>query len=381
MIVRDSKHFRTYLQVTSAYSEGDTTIHDARWFKEYRDPRVIDNTNGEVVPYSKQMNWDGSGNPMPEERKASEIYHFGGSDRSPYGIPRWASAIGSVLGARSGELVNLHTIQSNGVPSMMVTVSNGRLTEGTINRIQKYVDEHAKGSADYSTFLILEGEGDIAGDETNQVKISVTPMADAQVREMLFGTYIATNEARIMKAFRLSSIYLGDVAAFNKSTADVSRRLVEEQVFAPERDEDDWFFNDVLLAEWGVKHWRFVTNTPNITDNKDLIAMLVSAERTGGVTPRIARGIMAEVYPRLLESGDAKDPVGVELDTPFSLQIAKAVQSQANVVEPNQTGPPVMPPMDPSDAFKRLEKALFGVDELLEAEVRRYLTMSEDDAE
>jgi len=257
----------------------------------------------------------------------------------------------SVIGTRSGDTTNIHTIQNNGIPSLMMTVSNGRLTAGTIKRITDYVDNHVKGNANFSTVLLVEGESEYEGDESNQVKIDVHPLEGSQIRDMLFGDYIKSNEERVLQSFRLPPIYLGLAGGYNKSTAELSRRLADEQVFAPERDEEDWFFNNVLFAEWGVEHWMFVTNTPNVTDNKDLILMLTAAERTGGVTPRISRTIVEEVFPKLGEDVRTFKPPtegGIDPDVPYSIQVAERIKNQALGGEINQQVAPVMPPANPT---------------------------------
>jgi PBSX family phage portal protein len=382
--IPDAKRFRRFVEAISGtspnLSSNAVEEYSYRYYKEYGDPRVLDNESGEYVDKEKQDDFDGEGNEMPDSRKASEVYHFGDSDRSPYGIPGWISALASVLGTRSGELVNLHTLENNGVPSMVVTVSNGRLTEDTIERIQQFVDNHVKGNANYSTFLVMEGEGDIEGDETNHVKINITPLADTQVRDMLFGEYIEKNERRVAQAFRIAPIYLGAVGQYNKATADISRRLTDEQVFAPERDEDDWWFNTVLFSEWEIKYHKFITNTPNITDSRDLIAMGTALERTGAMTPRIGREIAREVFPKLAqflafgEKGkDTLDP-----DMPFSLTMAERIKNQALPTEVGQQVAPVMPAAEPDSvmaAYKMLLKQIDGLEEAAEAELNRYLAM------
>jgi len=347
-----SSRFRRYVQaVQSSTLDSAKADNRVRYFKEYGDPRIIDNLTGRVVTEEQAASFEDTEEPMPEYRKASEVYHFGTSDRSVYGIPRWVSAIMSVIGTRSGDTTNIHTIQNNGIPSLMMTVSNGRLTAGTIKRITDYVDNHVKGNANFSTVLLVEGESEYEGDESNQVKIDVHPLEGSQIRDMLFGDYIKSNEERVLQSFRLPPIYLGLAGGYNKSTAELSRRLADEQVFAPERDEEDWFFNNVLFAEWGVEHWMFVTNTPNVTDNKDLILMLTAAERTGGVTPRISRTIVEEVFPKLGEDVRTFKPPtegGIDPDVPYSIQVAERIKNQALGGEINQQVAPVMPPANPT---------------------------------
>lgn len=381
-----AKRFRRYVEAisysdepTSGESTSSTLKIKHRFYKEYGDPRVVDNQTGEYVSEKDQEKFGDTGKPMPESRKASEIIHFGDSDRSPYGVPRWASAIVSALGGRSAELVNLYTLQNHGIPSMVVTVSNGRLTESTVKRIQEFVDNHVKGDANYSTFLVLEGEGEFDGDESNPTKIQITPLADTQIRDMLFGDYLANNEARIDKSFRLPPIYSGQVGQYNRATADISRRLADEQVFAPERDEEDWWFNNVLFVDWRVKYHKYRTNTPNVTDNKDLIAMATALERTGGMTPRIARRIGREVFPQVSQLLSRFKEEEVDPDVPFSITLAKAVQNLGIANEPNQQMAPVLPSADPNEAIKHVSKHFGELEEAAITELRRFFQMEDEE--
>jgi PBSX family phage portal protein len=381
-----AKRFRRFVEAVASASGTTTTIsYDVqhRYYKEFGDPRVLDNETGNYVSEEDQKKFEETNKPMPEHRKAAEVYHFGDSDRSPYGIPRWIAALPSVLGGRSGELTNLYTLQNHGIPSMVVTVSNGRLTTATVERIQDYVDDHVKGNANYSTFLVLEGEGEYEGEDSGQTKIDITPLADAQIRDMLFGDYISTNEARASQAFRIPQLFQGKTENLNKATAELVRALTDEQVFAPERSEDDWFYNYVLFPNWKVQYHRFETNSPNVTDNRDLIAMATALERTGAMTPRIGRRIGAQVFPQLVQLMQAfKD--GIEPDKPFSLQMAEAVKNMANPTEVGQQVAPVMPPENPDEiveARAHLVKFFGELEEAADAELRRFLKMRRADDE
>ena len=54
----------------------------------------------------------------------------------------------------------------------------------------------------------------------------------------------------------------GDIRDFNRSTADAALHFAESQVFEPERQEFDFIVNRKLLAEMGIRFWRFVSKSP-----------------------------------------------------------------------------------------------------------------------
>src|SRR5690606_33899093 len=148
---------------------------------------------------------------------------FGGSAGAPYGSPRWISALNSAIGITQAEDVNYSTLDNNGVPSFVISVSGGRLTQGSVDRIKQFVENHVKNSASYSTFLILEGETGVEGDVGSEVKVTITPLDKAQIRDQLFGKYEDKAEERIYRVFRVPPIFMGAVGDYNRATADISR--------------------------------------------------------------------------------------------------------------------------------------------------------------
>lgn len=306
-----------------------------RWFKEFGDPRVYNNETGELVRTEEIANYKSSGKPIPEEKRANEVIHFKHySARSPYGLPRFIGNLLSIFGARASEEINYITLRNNNIPSMFVLVSNGQLTEGTIGRLESFVESSIQGSDNYSKFLILEAEGVLEGEDAGNVKLEVKPLVSEQHKDALFQNYMKNNQQNIRRAFRLPPILVGSSADFTRATAETSRRLADEQVFAPERDEFDSFINRRLLPEMGARHHVFKSNSPNTTDNAELVRILSGAEKTGGMTPRIARDVLEDILGAELPpfpKDERFDP-----DLPFSLLMAEAVKNRADVTEPGQ---------------------------------------------
>lgn len=392
MEIPDEKRFRFFVEsvyhgrpsgLTGGNYAATGRAFGLRYFKSYGDPRTIDSETGNVVTEAEMADFQGSGRPMPRNRMASEIYHFRlPTCRGPYGIPRWIATMIGILGTETAEQANLSTVGNNGVPSFAVSVSGGRLTSGTISRIKEYVENFIAGNSSYSTFLILEGESDVEDESSAQVKISITPLSANQIQDELFSKYSETNEARVRQAFRIPKQYYGesDVGA-GRSVLEEIRSLTDTQVFAGERDEDDWFFNNVLFAEWGVKYHRFRSNTPNITDNRVLVALAVALERTGSMTPRVGRAIAREVFPLIsshLSEYDELIQGGLNPDLPFSLQMADRVKNQAQANEPGQQVAPVVPPVNPDEVVKSMDSEWGDLAEAIDDEIKRLVKMFYD---
>jgi capsid portal protein len=246
-----------------------------------------------------------------------------------------------VLGVRRAEEVNYVTLSNNNIPSLVISVSNGRLTGGTIARIKQFVDTVIRGSSNYSQVLILEGESglDTADSAEGQVKIDIKPLTASQHTDALFVNYCKNGKDSMRRAFRLPELFVGMSQGLNRATAVEARKLADEQVFAPERAYEDHEINGLLQAQ-GFFYHKFVSRTPNVTDNETMVVMRAAAERTGGVTPRIARTIVEEAFPSAANAPPL-DPRKFDPDVPFSITLAEKVKNQSDPTELNQQGPPV----------------------------------------
>lgn len=392
------KRFRRFVQGQQVASATITrgvvsSTSRLRYFKAFGDPRVVDADTGAYVPAGKVNDWPDangkpSGQPMPQARRASEVLHWRiYSSRSPYGLPRYAGNLLALLGARAAEEVNYTTLKNNNIPSMVAAVSGGRLTGGSIQRIEDFVRTQVSESGNRSKWLLLEGESAFDGEDAAPVKIDIKPLTNDQIQDALFQQYIKGNVDSLRRSFRLPPIFVGSTTDYNRATAEASRKLADEQVFAPERGEVDWTINHYLLPALGVKHHRFESRTPNVTDNQELIQMLASAERTGGITPRLSRAIVEDVFPAATELPPL-DSAKFDPDVPFSLTMANAVKNMADPTEVNQQVAPVQPGMDGKAAGAHFGKSyldavvadLLDLGHAADTELQRYLTRDKGDA-
>lgn len=317
------KRFRRYVQIRDNGKEV--------YFKEPEDPRVISCEDGEVLANSLEQ---AKAKGITPDRTANPMIHWNiYSARTPYGIPRYMGSYISLLGDRFAEEVNYTTLRSNAIPSMIVAVSNGQLTQETIDRMTDFAKEQIQNSANYSKFLVLEAEGLVEGQDTGQMKIDVKPLASVQSKDQLFLEYNKNNRQKIRESFRLAPIFVGDPQAYTRDNAQTSRRVTDEQVFAPERLEVDWNIRRGILSTHGIRYHQFYSNGPNITDDQALIRLLAAAEKTGGMTPRVSARIINDI---LGQSVVEKWHESVNPDIPFSLQMAEAVKNKAMANEPGQ---------------------------------------------
>jgi PBSX family phage portal protein len=350
-MVARRKRFRRYVQLQrSGLSGGLRQV----WFKELSDPRIISSDDGTV----KDQEWASKN---PGKVATSMLYKRLYSARTPYGVPRWIGNLLAILGSRASEEINYTTFKNNNVPSMMIMVSNGQLTGGTIGRINEFVKSVIQGSDNYSKFLVIEAEPDGSDADGGHVKIEVKELGQVQHSDAMFQAYDKANTDKVRRAFRLPPIFVGISVDYNRATAEAARRLGDEQVFNPERQEEDHGWNDLLRC-MGMKFHEFKSNTPNITDDEDIIKVMQAAERSGAITPRIAKRMVEDIMGHELA---AIDP-SVKPDVPFSLQMAEAVKNMADPKEVGQqvTAVKSINTTPPVEVVNVAKKALDQVSEL-----------------
>jgi len=323
------RRFRRLAQSRTTHRFGGSrsvTSGTIRWFKEFGDPRNYDARTGDIVK-------DEDLKTFKEENLANEVEHFKlYSPRTPYGVPRYIGNLLSIFGARAAEEINYSTFKNNNIPSMVIAVSGGMLTEGSVERIEEFIEAQINQSSNWSKFLILEAEGLVEGEDGGQMKIDIKPLTAEQHTDALFQAYDKNAQNKVRRSWRLPPIFVGASEDYTRTTAETSRILADEQIFAPERDNFDDWMNLKMFPYMEIKYNKFKSNSPNTTDNAELVKILAGAEKTGGMTPKIARDLLEDILGKELPDF----PEGFDENLPFSLAMAEAVKNQAEPTEPGQ---------------------------------------------
>ena len=334
---RRFKRFRRFVQV-----RGGRTV----WFKERGDPRLIDARDGSVVPKDKLLERDQGevdmrftldgeavvvrrgevGFPIKWAANSMKYVHFY-SARSPYGLPRYIGHLFSIYGSRAAEEINYISFKNNNIPSAVIMVQNGQLTQESTERLQEFT-EAVMSDDNYTKYLVLEGEPIMEGArDPGNYKIEIQPLTKDQHTDALFVNYQDHNDERVRRAFRFPPIFVGKSDDFTGRTIDASRRLGDEQVFQPERAREDNFFTKQVLLDLGVFRSTFRSNSAFVAENGDIIRMMAAGEKTGGLTPRIARKVFGRVLNEDL--GDI-DPDKFDPDVPFALTLVDRMMSNSS---------------------------------------------------
>lgn len=306
------RRFRRFVQIVGS--------RKAYW-KEFWDPRPIDARTGKVV-----KDTEAEGVALANEMIHWRIYSTG----SPYGMPRWAGVLLSVVGSRAAEEINYQYFDNKSVPPLVVLVSGGHLAEGVRERIETYVEEQIKGRSNFHKMLILEteaGAGDFMGSTgssgaNSQVKVELKPLTDLIQKDALFMNYDEANRDKIRSAFRLPPLYVGSAKDFNRATAEEARKTTESQVFGPERQTFDFVINNKLLADMRVRWWEFwslaapAENADQMTDVITKLGRYMTSREVREVIERVLNIDLEEPKPEEQERWDW-------LDQPLAVYLAK----------------------------------------------------------
>ncbi len=187
------------------------------------------------------------------------------------------------------------------MPPLALLVSGGRLSEASIPRIERYIEENLKGRKNFHKILILEADAGGAhtpANDTARARIELRPLTEAQQQDGLFQQYDQRNLDKVGAAFRLPRLLRGEGTDFNRSVADAQLRFAEDQVFQPERDEFDFLLNRRLLADMGIRFWRFRSQTPLARDPERMTDMVEKLVRVGVLVPEEGRTLAGDIFNR-----------------------------------------------------------------------------------
>lgn len=263
------------------------------YFKEFGDPRIMDNRNGN---YLKE------GETLDIQYHANEIIEFA-IGTEPYGEVRWVGQILGVDGSRKAEMLNNNYFENGRHTPLMIMVKGGTLTDESFTKLQQYMND-IKGAAGQHAFIILETEssdGRTDFDQEAKPEIEVKDLANILQKDELFQDYLDNNRRKVQSSFQLPDLYVGYTTDFNRATAQTAQEVTEEQVFQPERKSLAWAVNNKLLNGYQFQYVEAYFLEPDISNTDDLFKLLTVANNAGGLTPNKAKQIIYEAYGETAE--------------------------------------------------------------------------------
>lgn len=262
-----------------------------RWFKQFNDPRAVNKFNGAVARSDEEaLYWEEKGE-LATRCLLFQIYH----PRTPYGAPRWISAIPSAIGRRKAQEVDLLHFDNKAIPPMVVLVSGGELTPASFADLTERFND-MKGVDRYDEMLLLEAlpeetaTGTGGGATKTNVKLDFKPMV--QVAEGRFKVYKEDARTDVRTTWRLPPIVTGLAEDYSFATADASMMVAEQQVFAPERGKEDFVINHMLFPQMGIVHWLFRSKAARSADESAQAELLDTANTGMAITPNEMREVI-----------------------------------------------------------------------------------------
>ncbi len=232
-----------------------------------------------------------------------------------YGEPRWFGNSPGIVGNRKAEELNLDYFEDGRMLAMILSVTNGELTEDSIEAIKQ-----AKGSKSRGGILLLEimgyEKGTGASEEKEKTSLKLDKLNDLLQQDALFIEYNREKRKETRSAFRLPPILTGETEDYNRATSDNALRVAEEQVFQPYRKWlMDEIFNKRLFPSIGVYRVRAILRSPKITDPDERKQLLDFLADRGIMLVRHLVPIAEEVLATTID--EKAYPEGY-LDTPIA---------------------------------------------------------------
>ena len=291
------------------YIEENTTREI--YLKEFGDLRVMSSQTGIYYDGLQAMRRE-----EPDSTPANEYIHFKiDAPDTPYGIPRWIGSLPDVMGLYKASKVNLLFFDNKSIPPLAVLVSGGVLADGAEEKLRNYVEENIRGVDNFHNILLIEAESD--GKSGTAMRVELKPLTDAIQKDALFLDYDERGADKAGSQFRLPRLLRGDTRDFNRATSEAAIRLAEDQVFAPEREDFDFFVNHRIMPAIGCSFYLFRSLTPVTRDPERLSKVVKEQVLSGTITPRDGRAIIEDAFNRRLP------PINRPwMDQPISLTLA-----------------------------------------------------------
>jgi len=345
-----NRKFRKFAQVRS-----DGKI---RYFKEFGDPRYLNKTTGEYFD-----------TPIAPEQNSTEIWFFRHDfGVSAYGCPPWVAAILDVMGRYKSKYINMDLMDSQGIPPMLITVSNGSLTDESYEELQIILDAF-RGYQNFNRIACLESEfADTSIDGTSgsgNAKIELKNMVAFRQSDLMFKGYLKQTGEDIRHTRRIPDLYLGISESYTHATSKAAQAVAEEQVFIPERKEfDERFHLEFTIPELNVRNWKMVSKGPQIVGASQITQGVNAFKDALTVNSAIdlANTAFGTEMSHFREEW-AKYPISLVMEWIKLGKIdmhSKVDQSITDTI-PDNTEPPPDMPEDLPDNQQELLKALYNI--------------------
>ena len=281
--IKAPRYFRRYAQKVESLAAG---ARNYIYFKEFEDPRNIHKYTGQVLNELEAREAASKG------ELATEIFEI--ADYEPnevYALPVWINQLNAILGSKLCNEVNLSFFENNTIPSMVVLVSGGGLTDNSYKEVKKAF-ENIKGGQSFNKILFLEAVGDEdAASEDGSIpvpKLEMKPLKDVQQDDAIFQKYKDSTNRTILSSYRIDPILVGLAEAADKAAAEVAVLAAEAEVFGPLRKKIEDFISKVVVVDengFPDKDWALKFRPTNVMKQESIFTAIRYGLASGALTP------------------------------------------------------------------------------------------------
>jgi len=207
------------------------------YFKKFGDTKVMDSTTGE---YRR----------VGIRKRATELIHMKEYTANDdfYGIPRYRSTAPAIMGNRAASERNLSFFQNDAVPRMALTISGGKLSQPSVDRIQEFF-KAAKGVKNAHRMMIIQIDTE-ATQFTSQAKpdVQLKPLTVGDTDDASFQKYRSDNDEEVREAFGIAKAFFTPEDV-NKAVAYATKEITNEQEFDPTQKQIEHMFYHTIITD------------------------------------------------------------------------------------------------------------------------------------
>jgi capsid portal protein len=332
----------------------------------------------------------------PDAQAATEILWWG--DYHPDGAypqVRWHGVIPQIIGGREANEENARYLANAAIPQGLLLVGDGRVGKSSHDQLATFFEINqgeARGKLAVIEASTPRETAVLAG--SGRVQIQWVSLRQAQHDDLTFSGYIKLSSEQVRSTFRLPSLALGQAEDLTRATALAAMETAEDQVYAPDRDDDDDTINNTLVADWGIRFWRVRSHGLQKRD-PEAVAKQAKTFVDGGVVRPYELRPMAARNLGITLSGDHApwqeitqnmNLAGITPDRPrgAGAPAAMPAPTQTPPAQPSTdeggTAPPPVQPQPPSTDVADIAKNIVQLERQLSLAKRRDLNREIDAA-
>ena len=220
-------------------SEGFVQLrgNSLRYFKHFGDKRNMNMDTGKIEA-------------VGIKKRATEMIHLKEYNTVDdfYGVPRYKSTAPAIMGNRAAAERNLNFFRNDAVPRMALTISGGKLSQNSVDTIQKFF-KASKGIKNAHRMMIIQVDSE-ATQFTSQAKpdVQLKPLTVGETDDASFQNYRMQNDEEVREAFGIAKAFFtpDDV---NKAVAYATKEITNEQEFDPTQKQIEHAFYHTIIVD------------------------------------------------------------------------------------------------------------------------------------